>query len=67
MLECVFITFTCWQVCSYQGTALSYSQKLDARQCREQKMEVEREKRRQELEQQIELEKLRKENNEFTK
>lgn len=62
MISCVFITFTCWQVCTYPNTSLSYSKKLTPRECREQKMEIEREKRRQELEQMIELEKLKKEN-----
>lgn len=62
MLNCVFITFTCMMVCNHPQAPVSYSHKLDERQCREQKMEIEREKRRQELEQQIELEKLRRKN-----
>lgn len=62
MLECVFITFTCWQVCTHSTAPVSYSHKLDKRECREQKMEIEREKRRQEIKDLIRLEKLRKEN-----
>ena len=60
MISCIFITMTCWQVCNLG--AISYSQKIDPRPCREKKMEIEREKRREEIQDLIRLEKLKREN-----